>query len=235
MKALHSSRRTLILTTLTVALGLAPRHGQAADPISLIQMVAAASTVISPITGVLSLVLDIAKVLGDYEGQKTVSRVKRYQDTYQHSYRGSSLYRTRTEWLVGDSGPYFRTDEWRIAPDGTVTYGHDSDPFFHGLEQRTYRCTTSDGMDVSLDSSLQMEMGYAVVRDSSLSYFLGPDPMPVTVTWCGRYLTESCLDSDKGGFTVTRERFAPRNGWGYLSLPSSKSMEILCLDLTPHQ
>ena len=234
MKALTTYRPILLATTLAAA-GMTPLPSQAVDPISMAQVFAIASTVISPITGVLSVVLDITKILGDYEGQKTLVRTKDYQDNLAWSYRGSQIHRSRREWMVGDFGPYFRTDEWHFLADGRVTYRHDSDPFPHAMEQRTYSCTTGDGMNVNMSSSVALQICYDVVRYSSLSYFIGPDPMPVTVRWSGHYLTESCLDSPKGGFVMTRERFAPRQAWANLSLPNSKSMEIIDVNLTPHK
>lgn len=234
MKAL-ATYRPILLTTVIAAAGMSPLPSQAVDPVSMAQVFAIASTVISPITGVLSVVLDITKMLGDYEGHKTLVRTKEYQDDIAWSYRGSHIHRSRREWMVGDSGPYFRTDEWHYLPDGTVNYRHDADPFWHPTEQRTYNCTTPDGMNMSLSSSVYLQMCYDVVRYSSLSYFIAPDPMPVTVRWSGNYLTESCLDSPKGGFDISRERFAPRQAWANLSLPNSKSMEILGTYLTPHK
>lgn len=220
------SHRTYVLTAVLLAATVSPMRGMAVEPTTLAGALATFITILSPTLGIISTGLEVASFFGDYELIKTSYRIKEYTDTLGYSYRGSQGQQTRTEWHSVDAGPFFRTRSYYRSPDGTVTASSSSDPFPHALEQRTYWCTTADGMDLAIDSRLQLEIGYTATRAPSLSYFLTPNPVPVTVQFTGNLLTESCLDDPKGGFSVARLRNATRDAWTPLALPSGKSMEL---------
>jgi hypothetical protein len=172
------------------------------------------------VAGLVSMVTDVATIVGDYEEDVFEVQLKQYSDTSKCVYGGFTTVLTRDHWVDPNGASQYRSEWLYLYPDGTSSCEVSGVPFEFAIEQRHYYSAPAVGYTYEVNSQSRLSLGYRATRSPNLRYFLSPDPRPVKIEWQGRQLA-----TGPGGAEYDRnislEYSAPRNRFMDIPFPES--------------